>query len=259
MSEQILEQVSAFLDGELPNAETELLLKRLTRDAELRESFGRYAMIGEALRGQGSHILAGGFASRVNLAIDGEPSQVAAHAQQSRVSRWWRPLAGVTVAAGVAAVAIVALQQRAISPGLPGTSAVTAQSNAVTSQGNAATGQGNAATGQGNAVTAQSNAATAQGSRVASNVLAAQNASLQGGGGPREALSYTVPASPADAPLAVGSARLTNYVFAHSKYSLGLGQRSVLADLLIEDDESQLSPMPRVTQPVLTPEVRVAP
>jgi sigma-E factor negative regulatory protein RseA len=252
MSEQILEQVSAFLDGELPNAETELLLKRLTRDAELRESFGRYAMIGEALRGQGSHILAGGFASRVNLAIDGEPSQAAPHAQQSRASRWWRPLAGVTVAAGVAAVAIVALQQRAISPGLTGTSAVTAQSNAVTAQGNAGTAQSNA-------VTAQGNAGTAQSSRVAPNLVAAQNASLQGGGGPREALSYTVPASPADAPLAVASGRLTNYVFAHSKYSLGLGQRSVLADLLIEEDESQPSPMPRVTQPASTPEVRVDP
>ena len=30
---------------------------------------------------------------------------------------------------------------------------------------------------------------------------------------------------------------LTNYVFAHSKYSSGLGQRGVLADLLIEDDD----------------------
>jgi len=108
-------------------------------------------------------------------------------------------------------------------------------------------------------MTAQSNTVTAQSNRVASNVVAAQNASLQGGGGPREPLSYTVPASPADAPLAVGSARLTNYVFAHSKYSSGLGQRSVLADLLIEEDESELRPMQRVTQPVLTPEVRVAP
>ena len=34
MSEQIREQVSAFLDGELPSSETELLLKRLTRDAD---------------------------------------------------------------------------------------------------------------------------------------------------------------------------------------------------------------------------------
>ena len=214
MSEQIREQVSAFLDGELPNTETELLLKRLTRDGELRESFGRYALIGEALRGAGSHILTRGFASRVNLAIDGEPVEVPGHAHQARASRWWRPLAGVTVAAGVATVAIVALQQRAISPGLR--------------------------------------------SQVPQSIVAAQNASVQGGGGAREALSYTVPARSTDAP-AVSPARLTNYVFAHSKYSLGLGQRGVLADLLIEDDESQPAPIQGVAQPPLTPDVRVAP
>jgi sigma-E factor negative regulatory protein RseA len=215
MSEQIREQVSAFLDGELPNTETELLLKRLTRDGELRESFGRYALIGEALRGAGSHILTRGFASRVNLAIDGEPVQMPGHAHQARASRWWRPLAGVTVAAGVATVAIVALQQRAISPGLR-------------SQG-------------------------------PQSIAAAQNASVQGGGGAREALSYTVPARSTDAPAAVSPARLTNYVFAHSKYSLGLSQRGVLADLLIEDDESQPAPIQGVAQPPLTPDVRVAP
>jgi sigma-E factor negative regulatory protein RseA len=214
MSEQIREQVSAFLDGELPNTETELLLKRLTRDGELRESFGRYALIGEALRGAGSHILTRGFASRVNLAIDGEPVQVPGHAHQARAARWWRPLAGVTVAAGVATVAIVALQQRAISPGLR--------------------------------------------SQVAQSMVAAQNASVQGGGGAREALSYTVPRS-TDPPAAMSPARLTNYVFAHSKYSLGLSQRGVLADLLIEDDDSQPAPIQGVAQPPLTPDVRVAP
>src|SRR5476649_2458168 len=118
MSEQIREQVSAFLDGELPGTETELLLKRLTRDGELRESFGRYALIGEALRGAGSHVLTRSFTSRVNLAIDGEPMQAPMQAQPARAVRWWRPLAGITVAAGVATVAIVALQQRAISPGV---------------------------------------------------------------------------------------------------------------------------------------------
>jgi sigma-E factor negative regulatory protein RseA len=215
MSEQIREQVSAFLDGELPNTETELLLKRLTRDGELRESFGRYALIGEALRGAGSQILTRGFASRVNLAIDGEPVQVPGHAHQARASRWWRPLAGVTVAAGVATVAIVALQQRAISPGLR--------------------------------------------SQVPQSIVAAQNVSVQSGGRAREALSYTVPARSTDAPAAMSPARLTNYVFAHSRYSLGLSQRGVLADLLIEDDESQPAPTQGVAQPPLTPDVRVAP
>ncbi len=224
MSEQIREQVSAFLDGELPDTETELLLKRLTRDGELRESFGRYALIGEALRGAGSQILTRGFASRVNLAIDGEPAHVPAPATPPRASRWWRPFAGVTVAAGVAAVAIVALQQRAISPALRGASPVTA------------------------------------GNVAASPKTAARNQSpVQGGGGPREALSYTVPATSTDAPSTLVPGRLTNYVFAHSKYSSGLGQRGVLADLLIDDDEPQLIPVQRAPQPSQTPDIRVAP
>jgi hypothetical protein len=121
----------------------------------------------------------------------------------------------VTVAAGVATVAIVALQQRAISPGLR--------------------------------------------SQVPQSIVAAQNASVQGGGGAREALSYTVPTISTDAPAAMSPARLTNYVFAHSKYSLGLSQRGVLADLLIEDDDSQPAPIQGVAQPPLTPDVRVAP
>jgi len=32
-------------------------------------------------------------------------------------------------------------------------------------------------------------------------------------------------------------ARLTNYVFAHSRYSSGLDQRGVVADMLIEGDD----------------------
>jgi hypothetical protein len=96
-------------------------------------------------------------------------------------------------------------------------------------------------------------------SQVPQSIVAAQNASVQGGGGAREALSYTVPARSTGAPAAVSPARLTNYVFAHSKYSLGLGQRGVLADLLIEDDELQPAPIQGVAQPPLTPDVRVAP
>jgi len=180
MSEQIREQVSAFLDGELPNSESELLLKRLTRDPELRESFGRYALIGESLRG-GTHArLTQGFPGRVNRAIDGEPLVADPATVRGRSAVWWRGFAGVAVAAGVAAVAVVALQQRAIAPTLRAALPVTVP-----------------------------NAAT-----------------------PREALSYTVPATVPDAPAALPAARLTNYVFAHSKYSSVLGQNDVLNDLL---------------------------
>ncbi len=199
MSEQIREQVSAFLDGELPNSETELLLKRLTRDGELRDSFGRYALIGEALRGA-SPLMAKGFTGRVNFAIDGEPMPANGQLSQARARRWWRPFAGAAVAAGVAVVAVVALQQRSVAPTLRPGAVLTAQ---------------NAAAGS----------------------LPAPNLTLVQAQPPREAISYTVPAASPAAPAVMPQARLTNYVFAHSRYSSGLDQRGVLADMLIEADE----------------------
>jgi sigma-E factor negative regulatory protein RseA len=210
MSEQIREQVSAFLDGELPSTETELLLKRLTRDGELRESFGRYALIGEALRGGRQTLLTKGFASRVNLAIDGEPVPAGGLQVQSHAARWWRPFAGVAVVAGVAAVAIVAVQQHSMS---------------------------------GRPAVALSGASAPL--SAAAPVLAANH----------EAISYTVPAAPAVAPAAAPTGRLTNYMFAHSKYSYGLAQRGVLADLLINDDE----PAGAIREPVTQVPARAAP
>jgi sigma-E factor negative regulatory protein RseA len=205
MSEQIREQVSAFLDGELPNSETELLLKRLARDGELRESFGRYALIGEAVRGGTLSLMTKGFPGRVNLAIDGEPIPAAGQVSQIHGSRWWRPFAGAAVAAGVATVAIVALQQRAVAPGLRAGAVISAQNSVVPVQSS----------------------------------LLAQNAVMTQGGAPasREKITYTVPPVSQAAPSAMPPARLTNYVFAHSRYSSGLDQRGVLADLLIEAEE----------------------
>jgi sigma-E factor negative regulatory protein RseA len=191
MSEQIREQVSAFLDGELPGSETELLLKRLTRGAELRESFGRYALIGEALRASASGAnrspLSRGFAAGVNAAIDGEAMPAGSLPMNAGARRWWKPAAQAAVAAGVAAVAVVALQQRAVSPSVRAVVPVIAQSVAK----------------------------------------------------PREALSYTVPAAVSldEAPHMLPAARLTSYVFAHSRYSSVLGQSNVLSGLLADADE----------------------
>jgi len=50
MTERIKEQLSAFLDGELPEPESALLLKRLERDDELRGALSRYSLIGAVLR-----------------------------------------------------------------------------------------------------------------------------------------------------------------------------------------------------------------
>jgi sigma-E factor negative regulatory protein RseA len=205
MSEQIREQVSAFLDGELPDSETELLLKRLTRDSELRHSFGRYALIGETVRG--ASCVSRSFAARVNQAIDGEPAAAPLQIIKARQSRWWRPVAGSMVAASVAAVAVVALQQRAVAPGV----------------------------------------------RVAATL--AQSPAVMRPAVMNESDSYTVPPAGSEAApaAAVPAARLTSYVFAHSRYSVGLGQGSMLSTLLSDADDpaSAQRPRPAVVRPAV--------
>ncbi len=201
MSEQIREQISAFLDGELPEAESELLLKRLSRDAELREVFGRYALMAEVVRTPEGGPLARSFVAGIHQRLDAEaPAAAPMAATVARARRWWRPLAGAAVAAGVAAVAVVTLEQRAE---LPLRAAASPE-----------------------AVSAPAPAAQPLASAPVRVVASA--GSLK----PREDLSYTVPALPADNAAALPAARLTNYVFAHSKYSSLLGQRNVLSGLM---------------------------
>ena len=199
MSEQIREQVSAFLDGELPDSETDLLLKRLSRDSDLRDAFGRYALIAEVVRSPNGGSLSRGFSAAVNRRIDGEPAIAASVVPAVRARRWWRPLAGAAIAAGVAAVAVVALERRADVPGLSAAN--------------------------------RFSAAPATALR-ASTVPGRQ----------REAVSYTVPAAAPEIVTALPAARLTNYVFAHSKYSSALGQRNVLSGLIAELPSEQPPP-----------------
>jgi len=100
MTETIKEQLSAFLDGELPEAETTLLLKRLERDDELRAALSRYSLIGAVMRQDGDVPAGGALASRVSAAIAAESLQASAP------TAWVGPLAGLGIAAGVAVVTL---------------------------------------------------------------------------------------------------------------------------------------------------------
>ena len=132
MTDQIREQLSALLDGELPRDEMGLLMRRLEKDPELRRSFGSYALIGETLRAPGGRIAANSFAARVSAAIDEAPVQsdraVAGHPggalQTSRhVALWRRPVVRTALAASAAATAVLLfrpdvapLAQREVTP-----------------------------------------------------------------------------------------------------------------------------------------------
>ena len=123
MTDSVQEQLSACLDGELPEAELDLLLKRLDRDPELRQSLGRYALISQALQVRAPVAASKQFAPEVMAALESEP--VVAQPVRRKVSagaaRWLRPVAGLAVAAGVATVAVLSLQPTVTAPELVAT------------------------------------------------------------------------------------------------------------------------------------------
>lgn len=116
MSEQIKEQISAFLDGELPAAEQSLLLERMARDPASRAQWGRYQLIGDSLRKSLPPHIDLGLADRVMQELDTAPMHRGA--ATSALRRVLKPLAGLAVAASVAVFAVLTVQQeRAPEPG----------------------------------------------------------------------------------------------------------------------------------------------
>jgi sigma-E factor negative regulatory protein RseA len=117
-------QLSAMFDGELPGGECELLARRLTRDDALRAQWSRYSLIGAALRAERGVALHDRVAMRVQSAISKEATYGEGMLENTREvktasapassrrgwSRFAYPLAGASIAAGVAAVSILWLR-----------------------------------------------------------------------------------------------------------------------------------------------------
>ena len=133
MNEELDSQLSAMFDDELPPAECELLARRLSRDESLKARWGRYAIVSAVIRAERGVRLNAPLAGRVNAVLLAEPALAAQAAPRDRTAtrlRWWQPLAGSAVAAGVAAVSILWLRShtpdaplaaRVISPAAIGT------------------------------------------------------------------------------------------------------------------------------------------
>jgi sigma-E factor negative regulatory protein RseA len=107
MTDRIREQMSALLDGELPQDEVGLLVRRLERDEQLRRAFGNYVLAGETLRSPGGRLASAGFAARVSAAIDeGGFDSARDEPAPRRTTRWARPAVATAIAASAALVAV---------------------------------------------------------------------------------------------------------------------------------------------------------
>ena len=126
-NETLQSQLSAFVDDELPQAESDLFVRRLVKDAELKQTMSRYQLIGEAMRAPTTKMhLSRDFSARIEAALDEQdPAQAKAVHKTATSSkfgaqRWLKPVAGMTVAAGVALVAVLAVRTQQSAVGTEG-------------------------------------------------------------------------------------------------------------------------------------------
>ena len=96
LTDDIAEQLSAYMDGELPEAEARFLRRRLEHDPELRAAWSRMQLASQCLRGQPCRVLDAGFPERVAQGIAG----AAPRAPRRPLLRW-------AMAASVAALALL--------------------------------------------------------------------------------------------------------------------------------------------------------
>jgi sigma-E factor negative regulatory protein RseA len=110
MNEYLRNQLSAFIDGELPKHEIELLFKRLDGNTDLRATLARYSLIGESLRTRPAEGPSRTFSERVRVAVEADGPLAGDAGSRLRWS-WFKPVAGFAVAATVATIALFGLQR----------------------------------------------------------------------------------------------------------------------------------------------------
>jgi sigma-E factor negative regulatory protein RseA len=117
MNDALRMQVSAFIDGELPENETELLLRRLSQDPALRQLVAEYLSIGRAIRREREIPGLGELRGRIARSLGEEPPIDIQPASGPRRLNWMKPVAGLAIAASVAALAVVGLRSMEAPPG----------------------------------------------------------------------------------------------------------------------------------------------
>jgi len=120
MNDAIKTQISAYIDGELPANEAELLLRRMSQDSELRQQAAEYQAMGRVIRGERSVPGIENLRQRISDELDDKSVQHEFTAPDSAGSRYVRPLAGFAIAATVALAAIFGLQQTTGVTGING-------------------------------------------------------------------------------------------------------------------------------------------
>lgn len=111
------EDLSAFVDGEIPERELKQWIAALSSDQETRSRFSRYRLIGAQLSDKDDRIIdASPVADHVSRLLEDEPTVLAPRARHKTV-HLPRLALGAALAAGVAVVAVSVAPQLVETPG----------------------------------------------------------------------------------------------------------------------------------------------
>jgi sigma-E factor negative regulatory protein RseA len=137
MSEQLKESLSAVMDGEADEFEIRRVLNEAAGDPDLRGVWERYHLVRSVMRGEGGVRAADRLSARFWTQIDAgdearaagssEPIDAGAHAPRSNWMTWGQRVAGLAVAAGVAAAVVIGYRSDESTKALPAPVAVVEQ------------------------------------------------------------------------------------------------------------------------------------
>lgn len=116
------ELFSALVDNQHPLDAT--WLEEIKSDPEAADRWQRYHLIGDALRGELPAQMSFDITDRVAAALDEEPALLAPKATETKakprgLQGFWRPVAQMAVAASVALVAVIGVQQYGAKSDVP--------------------------------------------------------------------------------------------------------------------------------------------
>ncbi|MFZ5594814.1 MAG: sigma-E factor negative regulatory protein [Pseudomonadota bacterium] len=119
MTEKFNEKISAFMDGDLAVHEARQLVEEMKQEAAARVCWERYHLIGDALKNNLPGVMRHDLAARISKAVEAEPALPATLVPRKKTTAtpsFFKPLAGLAVAASVAAIAVVSFDMGGASP-----------------------------------------------------------------------------------------------------------------------------------------------
>jgi len=110
MTTQQDEQFSALVDGELDDANSDIMLNRLMAEPQTRQRWSRYHLISDTLRAKLPEHIDSRFSQSVMAAIEAEPVILAPKSIAAHTPTFRHRAAGFAIAATVAVVAVVGVR-----------------------------------------------------------------------------------------------------------------------------------------------------